>query len=108
MFDSHPPFQIDGNFGGTAGIAEMLLQSHNNEIHILTAIPSEWQDGFVKGLKARGNFRVDIYWSKGELTKLNIKSGSGGVCNIRYKNKTSQIETETGKEYLFNSDLELL
>lgn len=108
LFDSHPPFQIDGNFGGTAGIAEMLLQSHNNVISILPAIPNEWKDGFVKGLKARGNFTVDIYWSKGELTKLIVKSGSGDNCNIRYKNKTIQLATETGKEYVFNNELVLL
>ncbi|VAX19604.1 Putative large secreted protein SCO0341 [hydrothermal vent metagenome] len=105
LFDSHPPFQIDGNFGGTAGIAEMLLQSHNNIIHVLPAIPSKWQDGFVKGLKARGNFTVDIYWNRGELTKLVIKSGSGDDCNIRYKNKTIQLKTEIGKEYIFNNKL---
>lgn len=108
LFDSHPPFQIDGNFGGTAGIAEMLLQSHNNEIHILPAIPNEWQDGFIKGIKARGNFTVDIYWNKGKLTKLKIKSVSSGICNIRYKNKTIRFETEKGKEYLINTDLRLL
>jgi len=106
LFDSHPPFQIDGNFGGTAGIAEMLLQSHNNEIHILPAIPSEWQDGFIKGLKARGNFTVDIEWNEGELTKLKIKSGSGGICNIRYKNKTIQVKTAAGKHYTLNSNLD--
>ena len=108
LFDSHPPFQIDGNFGGTSGIAEMLLQSHNDLIRILPALPDEWQDGFVKGLKARGDFTVDIYWSKGTLTKLVIKSGSGSICNIRYKNKTIKVETETRKEYIFNTDLGLL
>jgi len=108
LFDSHPPFQIDGNFGGTAGIAEMLLQSHNNEIHVLPAIPNEWQDGFVKGLKARGNFTVDIYWSKGELTKLVIKSGSEGGCNVKYKKEIIQINTEVGQEYKFNNQLEVL
>ena len=108
LFDSHPPFQIDGNFGGTAGIAEMLLQSHNGEIQILPAIPSEWRDGFIKGLKARGNFTVDIYWRKGELTKLIVQSGSGNTCNIKYQNKTIQIDTEVGKEYKFSNHLELL
>ncbi|NOX65501.1 MAG: glycoside hydrolase family 95 protein [Chlorobi bacterium] len=108
LFDSHPPFQIDGNFGGTAGIAEMLLQSHNNVIRVLPAIPNAWKDGFVKGLKARGNFTVDIYWSKGELTKLVIKSGSGDACNIRYKNKTIQLNTEAGKKYVFDNKLVVL
>ncbi|MCK4747163.1 MAG: glycoside hydrolase family 95 protein, partial [Bacteroidales bacterium] len=108
LFDSHPPFQIDGNFGGTAGIAEMLLQSHNNTIQILPALPDQWQDGFVEGLKARGNFTVDIYWSKGELTKLSVKSCSGGLCNIRYNNKTIRIETDKDKSYRFDNDLKLL
>lgn len=108
LFDSHPPFQIDGNFGGTAGMAEMFLQSHNYDIHVLPALPTVWQDGYLKGLKARGNFTVDIYWSKGQLTKLNIKSESGGICNIRYRNHRVQINTEIGKEYLLNNDLELL
>jgi len=108
LFDSHPPFQIDGNFGGTAGIAEMFLQSHNNEIHILPAIPNEWQEGFVKGLKARGNFTVDIHWNKGKMTELRVKSGSGGECNIKYKKEIIQIDTEVGQEYKFNNQLKLL
>lgn len=108
LFDSHPPFQIDGNFGGTAGIAEMLLQSHNNEIQVLPAIPKVWQEGFMKGLKARGNFTVDIYWSEGELTKLMVHSNSGGVCKIKYKNKVIQLSTEAGKEYSFSHELKLL
>ena len=107
LFDSHPPFQIDGNFGGTAGIAEMLLQSHNNVINVLPAIPSKWKDGFVKGLKAIGNFTVDLYWNKGELTKLVVKSKSGNDCNISYKNKSINLGTEIGKEYIFNNKLEL-
>lgn len=108
LFDSHPPFQIDGNFGGTAGICEMLLQSQNNEIVILPAIPSEWKDGFVKGLKARGNYTIDIFWEKGVLVNLLVKSVSADRCNIKYNDKTVQLETEVGEEYLFNSDLELL
>ncbi len=108
LFDSHPPFQIDGNFGGTAGIAELFLQSHSNEIHVLPALPKVWQDGFVKGLKARGNFTVDIYWDKGKLTKLIIQSNSGGACNIKYQNKTIMIKTEVGNEYLLDSELILL
>ena len=108
LFDNHPPFQIDGNFGGSAGIAELLLQSQNNVIHILPALPNAWQKGIIKGLKARGNFKVDIYWRKGELTKLVVQSSSGGVCNIRYKNNSFRIKTEKGKNYLLNKDLKLL
>ena len=83
FFDAHPPFQIDGNFGGTAGIAEMLLQSHLNEIHLLAAIPDAWKEGSVKGLKARGNFEVSINWKDHLITNAVIKSMSGGICKIR-------------------------
>jgi alpha-L-fucosidase 2 len=107
LFDNHPPFQIDGNFGGAAGIAEMLLQSQNDVIHILPALPKTWKKGSIKGLKARGNFTVDINWSDGELNELVIKSLSGGPCMIRYKDRKIQIDTKIGKEYRFNSNLVL-
>jgi alpha-L-fucosidase 2 len=83
LFDAHPPFQIDGNFGGIAGMGEMLLQSHNNEIALLPAIPDAWKTGSVKGLKARGNFEVGIDWRNNRLVKASIKAVAGGPCVIR-------------------------
>ena len=83
LFDAHPPFQIDGNFAGTAGAIEMLLQSQNDELHLLPALPAAWRDGEVKGLVGRGNYVVDLAWKDGSLQQARIEARRGGQCVIR-------------------------
>ncbi|MCW0483079.1 glycoside hydrolase family 95-like protein, partial [Gaoshiqia sediminis] len=90
FFDAHPPFQIDGNFGCTAGIAEMLMQSHDGAIHLLPALPDEWKDGEITGLRAPGGFELSFTWKNGEVQKIEIKSTLGGNCRIRVPNEVVQ------------------
>ncbi len=96
LLSTHPPFQIDGNFGGAAGIAEMLLQSQNNEIHLLPALPSAWPSGSIKGLRARGGYTINMSWQSGKLTRLVITANKAGTHTIRYGNKVLQAPLKKG------------
>ncbi|PWS28794.1 alpha-L-fucosidase [Pedobacter yonginense] len=108
LFDAHPPFQIDGNFGGSAGLAEMIVQSHQGYLDLLPALPSDLPFGEIKGLCARGGFELNINWDKGRLTGLEVKSKAGGVCKIKYKNQAISIDTKVGGIYKVSSDLKVL
>jgi alpha-L-fucosidase 2 len=97
LFDAHPPFQIDGNFGGTAGIAEMLLQSHTGEIELLPSLPKAWATGSVNGLRTPGNTEISIQWKNGVLLSATVKKRDGGRAPIRYRDKRWELMLKPGE-----------
>ena len=106
LFDLHPPFQIDGNFGYTAGIAEMLLQSHEGFLRILPALPEAWEQGHIKGLKARGNVLVDIVWNNNKVEKIRLQSPKEKNIKIKYDDMEKSIYLEAGKAIVLDKNLE--
>jgi alpha-L-fucosidase 2 len=116
LFDKCGPFQVDGDFGACAGIAEMLLQSHIriaaedgtmiHRIDLLPALPKAWPTGIVTGLRARGGFEVDMSWENGKLTRAVVRSTNGNACKLHTGSKTIDLKTETGKSYAFDGDLQ--
>ncbi|MGC9355980.1 MAG: glycoside hydrolase family 95-like protein, partial [Mariniphaga sp.] len=110
LFDAHPPFQIDGNFGATSGISEMLLQSHlrdeNGNFYqdLLPALPSKLANGKISGLKGRGGFELDITWENGKMLAVKVKSLLGNKLILRHQGKTISKETTTGESYLFGPE----
>ena len=105
LWDTHPPFQIDGNFGGTAGVTEMLLQSHMGFIQLLPALPNAWKDGSVSGICAKGNFEVDMIWENNQLKEATVRSGAGGNCVIKYGDKMLSFKTIKGQSYQLKYDV---
>jgi alpha-L-fucosidase 2 len=108
LFDNHPPFQIDGNFGGTAGIAEMLIQSHAGYVELLPALPEAWKTGKVSGLMARGGFQVDMAWKEGELTAVSVVSRLGNILVLKHGDQEMSYKTSPGQELEFDSALQLI
>jgi alpha-L-fucosidase 2 len=108
LFDAHPPFQIDGNFGGAAGIIENLVQSHLNQIDLLPSLPDALPEGKISGVCARGGFELTFTWKEGKLQNLQVLSKAGTICRLKYQDKQIEINTEKGKTYQFDAQLHQL
>src|SRR5258706_1376935 len=106
LFDACPPFQIDGNFGVTAAIAEMLLQSRTGQIDLLPALPGGWAEGSITGLRARGGVEVDMAWKHGRLTSVVIRPDTDGTCRLRYQGKAAELNIKKGGRLVLNGKLE--
>ena len=104
LFGDHPPMQIDGNFGITAGVAEMLVQSHEGVISLLPALPKAWAMGSVKGLRARGGFEVDIAWKDGSLANVTVRGTEATRCTLHYRGKAVPIEVKPGQATQVDGD----
>jgi alpha-L-fucosidase 2 len=100
LFDAHPPFQIDGNFGGAAGILEMLVQSDGRTIHLLPALPSAWPSGRVSGVRCRGGFVVDLEWSESEVRRAVIVSQSDRPVIVRYRGESTSAHLSSGRQWV--------
>ena len=107
LFDAHPPFQIDGNFGGAAGVIEMLMQSDENGVYLLPALPDAWHSGTVDGICARGGFEISMSWENGSLVKVKVISKTGNKCTLHYKGKTVTFDTKESNTYKVNSKLNI-
>ena len=105
LFDAHPPFQIDGNFGGAAGMVEMFVQSQLGKIELLPALPSALPKGSISGVRARGGFELDFAWEDGELTFVDVQSIAGGSCILTYKRQSVEFDTKSGERYHLGADL---
>jgi alpha-L-fucosidase 2 len=102
LFDAHPPFQIDGNFGFTAGVSEMLLQSHENKgIRLLPALPRSWSSGNVRGLIARNNIKINMKWDQGKINEVNLISKKNQSVSVIYENEIFDFKLEKDKPFIF-------
>jgi len=108
LFDAHPPFQIDGNFGGAAGMVEMLVQSHTRFIDLLPALPAVYTQGKITGLKARAGFIIDLEWEEQQLKWVKVHSIAGNKLSLKYQDTILDWDTQPGADYLFDGQLQLL